>query len=415
MGRKLAFCLILFYLAVACPAQSPPISNLSSVMVSDGIQAVEKPTFILLNSLISSDTWCKILSNGSAILLQILGPGIIGGLLLPVLGSAPDAAIILASGLTGNKETAQSQVSVGMGLMAGSTVMLLTILWGSCLIVGKLFDAIDENSDRKLSATELRALIIGIQFEEIDINNDDAVRQLMEEFDTSRDLHIDVEEFITGISRWLYKVKRSATSHVSLRDAIVDEMQKTIPEFDLLGHQSDDVVESIKNPKWLTSKAVLMLLMGTVIASVCSDPLVDAVDNFSTASGVPSFFVSFILLLFVTSSEVVSTLTFASRKSLKTASLTYSRIYGSVTMSNILSVSVFLGLVYFRQLTWKFSAEVLVILLVCIPTGLIVSFRTTFPLWMCVVAYALYPFSLLWCMFLDGPSPLQFIRSRELQ
>ncbi|KAJ0110347.1 hypothetical protein Patl1_02388 [Pistacia atlantica] len=167
MGRKLAFCLILFYLAVACPAQSPPISNLSSVMVSDGIQAVERPTFILLNSLISSDTceqaygflpcttslFCniflifvygylmfqgaKILSNGSAILLQILGPGIIGGLLLPVLGSAPDAATILASGLTGNKETAQSQVSVGMGLMAGSTVMLLTILWGSCLIVGK--------------------------------------------------------------------------------------------------------------------------------------------------------------------------------------------------------------------------------------------------------------------------------------
>ncbi|KAJ0110346.1 hypothetical protein Patl1_02389 [Pistacia atlantica] len=112
-----------------------------------------------------------------------------------------------------------------------------------------LFDAIDENSDRKLSATELRALIIGIQFEEIDINNDDVARQLMEEFDTSRDLHIDVEEFITGISRWLCKVKRSATSHASLRDAIVDEMQKTIPEFDLLGHQSDDVVESIKNPK----------------------------------------------------------------------------------------------------------------------------------------------------------------------
>lgn len=64
---------------------------------------------------------------------------------------------------------------------------------------------------------------------------------------------------------------RFPPGRVSLRDAIFDEMQKTIPEFDLLGDQSDKVVESIKNPKWLTSKAVLMLLMGTVIASVCSE------------------------------------------------------------------------------------------------------------------------------------------------
>lgn len=41
------------------------------------------------------------------------------------------------SGLSGSPETAQSQVSVGMGLLAGSTVMLLTVIWGSCVIVGK--------------------------------------------------------------------------------------------------------------------------------------------------------------------------------------------------------------------------------------------------------------------------------------
>lgn len=41
------------------------------------------------------------------------------------------------SGLSGTTETAQSQVSVGMGLLAGSTVMLITVIWGSCVIVGK--------------------------------------------------------------------------------------------------------------------------------------------------------------------------------------------------------------------------------------------------------------------------------------
>ena len=41
------------------------------------------------------------------------------------------------SGLSGDAATAQSQVSVGMGLLAGSTVMLLTVIWGTCTVVGK--------------------------------------------------------------------------------------------------------------------------------------------------------------------------------------------------------------------------------------------------------------------------------------
>ncbi|KAF5940885.1 hypothetical protein HYC85_022052 [Camellia sinensis] len=77
------------------------------------------------------------LSNGSELLLAILGAGIVGGLLLPILGTLPDAMLILVSGLSGTTETAQSQVSVGMGLLAGSTVMLLTVIWGTCVVVGK--------------------------------------------------------------------------------------------------------------------------------------------------------------------------------------------------------------------------------------------------------------------------------------
>lgn len=44
---------------------------------------------------------------------------------------------VTVSGLSGTKETAQSQVSVGMGLLAGSTVMLSTVIWGTCVVVGK--------------------------------------------------------------------------------------------------------------------------------------------------------------------------------------------------------------------------------------------------------------------------------------
>ena len=42
-------------------------------------------------------TSAKSLSNGSELLLEILGPGIIGGLFLPILGALPDAMLILGT------------------------------------------------------------------------------------------------------------------------------------------------------------------------------------------------------------------------------------------------------------------------------------------------------------------------------
>ncbi|XP_050381579.1 sodium/calcium exchanger NCL-like [Argentina anserina] len=478
----------------------------------------------------------KLLSAGSEILLQILGPGIIGGLFLPLLSAVPDATIILASGLSGDTATAQSQVSVGMGLLAGSNVMLLTILWGTCLIVGKcdlensvavdekdtkrfsltgsgvttdvwtsyaaaimvisiipiaivqlpqafsatsestlpilislivaicfvmaysiyqvfqpwiqkrklayakhkhvmseilkqlkanalgrfltddgapnkvviekLFRTLDLNSDGYLNTTDLRSLIIGIEFDDgTDINIDEAASLVMRDFDTTLDSKIDIDEFFKGISRWINKAKRAAMmdrGNVLLSMKLLDDFDKhTMEEQDRYRDPIDEIVEDVKDARWHASKAVLMLLLGTIIAAIVADPLVDAVDNFSTATSIPTFFVSFVILPFVSSSEIVSTLIFVSRKKQRTASLAYSEIYGSVTMSNILSLAVFLALVYIRNLTWSFSAEVLVIIIVCVLMGVAASLRTTFPVWMCFGAVLLYPLSLLLVYILE--------------
>ena len=72
----------------------------------------------------------QTISSGSEMLLLIYGPGIVGGLLIPILGAIPDCAIILISGLgSGNKEEIQHELSVGVGTLVGSTVMLLTVPW----------------------------------------------------------------------------------------------------------------------------------------------------------------------------------------------------------------------------------------------------------------------------------------------
>ncbi|CAN1249038.1 Sodium/calcium exchanger NCL [Linum perenne] len=446
------------------------------------------------------------LSSGSELLLEILGPGIVGGLFLPALGALPDAMLILVSGLSGSAETAQSQVSVGMGLLAGSTVMLLTIIWGSCILVGKcdiresdniaidgkdtrgfhltarqlavliglivsltmlvsycvyqvfqpwvqrrrlafakhkhvisgilrhlkqrslgrlldddgepdtevirkLFGTVDQDKDNYVSASELKALIIGITFEEVDFDRDDAVSKLMSDFDTSLDAKIDENEFIHGITKWLNEARGTGSGSPDAGPRtmkfINDFHDQTKREHALLGPEernveSDEVADEVENPKWITFKAVLMLLLGSAIAAAFADPLVDAVDNFSAATSIPTFFISFIALPLATnSSEAVSAIIFATRKKFRTASLTFSELYGAVTMNNVLCLSVFLGIVYARGLIWDFSSEVLVILIVCLLTAAFASFRTTFPVWTASIAFLLYPFSLALVYVLD--------------
>ncbi|KAL3638515.1 hypothetical protein CASFOL_017886 [Castilleja foliolosa] len=474
------------------------------------------------------------LSAGSELLLEILGPGLVGGLFLPILGALPDAMLILVSGLSGSPEVAQSQVSVGMGLLAGSTVMLLTVIWGTCILVGKcdlendvavdsqdtkgfslrgsgvstdiwtsyagiimavsvipfvivqlpqllhsnsgrhlavliglivsasllvsyclyqvfqpwvqrrrlayakhkhvisgilkhlkmralgklaaddgrpndevltkLFKAIDENGDGYLSHSELRALIVGIQFNEINLDENDAVEKVLKDFDISLDSQVDLPEFINGVGRWLEEAKGRASNASGSMKYIDEYHVQTKRDHYLLGEQeqSDEIVEGVENPKWTSIKAGLLLLLGTAIAASFADPLVDAVDNFSNATKIPTFFISFIALPLATnSSEAVSAIIFSSRKKLRSASLTFSEIYGAVTMNNALCLSVFLALVYVRGLVWDFSSEVLVILIVCIVMGVFASVRQTFSLWTAILAFALYPFSLALVYVLD--------------
>ncbi|KAF2614100.1 hypothetical protein F2Q70_00013806 [Brassica cretica] len=462
-------------------------------------------------------TAATYLSAGSELLLEILGPGIVGGLFLPMLGALPDAMLIMVSGLSGDAATAQTQVSVGMGLLAGSTVMLLTVIWGTCTVVGKtvdvwtsyaarimaisvipfiivqlpqvlnstsgrhlavlvalilsvlmlisycvyqvfqpwiqrrrlafakhkhvisgilrhlkqhalgrllndegqpdehvirrLFQTIDANKDGHLSAAELKALIIGISFEDIDFDKDDAVGKVLQDFDKTLDEQVDQEEFVRGINRWLIQAMGAACP--SGPDAGPRTMKfldhfhvQTKREHALLGDnengENDEESGEVADPKWITIKAALLLLLGAAIAAAFADPLVDTVNNFSAATGIPSFFISFIALPLATnSSEAVSAIIFASRKKIRTASLTFSELCGGVTMNNILCLSVFLAIVYLRGLTWNFSSEVLVILIVCLVMGGFASFRTTYPLWTCFIAYLLYPFSLGLVYILD--------------
>ncbi|BBM97136.1 hypothetical protein MPTK1_1g03300 [Marchantia polymorpha subsp. ruderalis] len=506
----------------------------------------------------------QCLSEGSELLLTVLNPGLIGGLLLPILGAMPDALLILVSGLSASQEDAQAQVLVGMGLLAGSTIMLLTLLWGSSLILGRcdlveayggrvvakdrtltkgwsltetgvttdqqtrvsswimmvtvlpylvaqspvifgwsaeagriavlvgcamsliglasyctyqvafpwiqqrwiyramqkvhrshvlhrmssyahkntlgsllqedgrtpnttvlyrLFDQFDVNNDRHLSREEVRGLIVGLGIESGLVPNEEVVKDWMKELDINENGKMSQEEFVTGMKKWIAsfnlpreKPKRvvkasepssaeTETPHLFFHNQREEAQNSYAALLSDQHEEEDEEEEEGSHPPTkgqIIFHAVLYLMAGAAIAGIMADPLVGAIGNFSKTTGISPFFISFVATPMATnSSEAISSLLFALKKKKKNISMTYSQIYGGVTMNNTMCLAIFLAVVYYRGLTWDFSSEVLVILVATVVIGVLASVRVTFPFWMALIALALYPISVAMVAILD--------------
>lgn len=74
--------------------------------------------------------------------------------------------IFTASGFFNTKEIAEDYVYTGVGLLAGTSILLLTILWGTCVIAGRQHftnnqTSNDSNSSTAFSWERLPAILTG--------------------------------------------------------------------------------------------------------------------------------------------------------------------------------------------------------------------------------------------------------------
>jgi hypothetical protein len=241
----------------------------------------------------------------------------------------------------------------------------------------------------------------------------------MKEFDTvTKDNRITEEEFLKGMEKWRDSVKLTNTcgtnQHSNPNNSGVlprnydPEMVRNllaILQEEQEDDDNDDADEENKAPPTkgqIINTAVLYLIAGAALAAFFADPLVDAIGGFSKASGISPFFIAFTATPLATnSSEAISSILFARRKHKKNISMTFSQIYGAVTMNNTLCLGIFLAIVYFRGLMWDFSAEITVILFSTLVMGGLAAVHTTFPLWVAFIAIALYPISIGLVAYLD--------------
>eukprot|EP00928_Gymnodinium_smaydae_P022907 TRINITY_DN19098_c0_g2_i1.p1 TRINITY_DN19098_c0_g2~~TRINITY_DN19098_c0_g2_i1.p1 ORF type:complete len:533 (+),score=128.72 TRINITY_DN19098_c0_g2_i1:87-1685(+) len=106
-----------------------------------------------------------LISDGSELLLLVPSiAGLVGSIVLPILGAVPDGVMMLFSGLGGGDDV-QKEVSVGVGTLAGSTVMLLTIPWFIAVFFGGV-PVVDGQAKYELKGNEVPKSQTGVSFQD---------------------------------------------------------------------------------------------------------------------------------------------------------------------------------------------------------------------------------------------------------
>ncbi|XP_075513691.1 sodium/calcium exchanger NCL-like [Primulina tabacum] len=250
--------------------------------------------------------------------------------------------------------------------------------------IRSLFKQFDTDKDRSISKSELEQLISTVKFGEFQQNHVDIEKELFKDFDQDNNSIIDEPEFVAGVTKWLKK---------AIRVANTSDWTKSIDEFDKI------VWKQEVYDKWAFMVSVFQVLFGIVVLTFLGGPLMNSILGLSFSMSLPSFCISFVIVpLAMNARALIAAILPASRKSERSASLTFSEIYVGVIMNNISGLTTLLAIVYAKDLTWDYSAEVLTIIVVCAIIGIMAYSCTTYPLWTCLLAFLLYPFSLgLYC------------------
>ncbi|EOA39337.1 hypothetical protein CARUB_v10012381mg [Capsella rubella] len=370
------------------------------------------------------------LSKGRSKLFVIFEVGFFGGIIFPLLTMFPRIALILSTGLMGSREMANSMVGNNVAVTVGYSVFALTMQWGACVVFGlpalasdsptsdeevqittSYFDKVDQVKsldnarfelmsevhkhlqnfapqslirDKQLSKESLKSL-----FEKIDVNRDGKIQvselkdltvefgvlgrmkcdvhelttTLLADFDSDRDGEIDETEFEKGIEKWLKQYKFTADSAEPQREYQAEDDR--VLKMEIL---NECVFTKLLTKR--TLKAVTEVIIGILIVSFLAMPFMMNIELLSVSAGVPSFYVVFAVIPLARNLKNALSAHFCRKKDqARITSDKFFEIYRDVTLNNLLGITIILAIVYTRGLSWDYSTEVLIIVIV----GLIIG------------------------------------------
>jgi Ca2+/Na+ antiporter len=275
-------------------------------------------------------------------------------------------------------------------------------------ILWPFFTAYDVNQDHKIDMEEFKLLIKDLG--ESTAGSGDSIQKAFRLADADSSGKIEFEEFVKAIMSWALDPKRDIADDGSnlKRNTVAAYMEEGDDDEDGEGEE-EDVPEDLadlspeEQQRRILMRSFWQMGMGTLLVLFFSDPMVDVLSELGNRTGVPKFYVAFVLApLASNASELIAAYNYAQKRTQKAMSISLSTLCGAACMNNTFCLAIFLALVKFRDLAWQFTAETISIVAVQYLIGILVLSSNKQTLGMGVAIMGLYPLSLVVVYYLEN-------------
>lgn len=283
-------------------------------------------------------------------------------------------------------------------------------------IIRPFFHAYDQNRDRRMDADELQVFFRDLG--EV-VSREEAEKWILEA-DKDKSGFIEFDELVEATLKYLiakYELESSGRK-IEMTRIHVDSQRKIDMHPDGGDDEEEEEDEAVpedlahltiaEQQRKIKLRAAYMMFIGTALVLVFSDPMVDVLSEVGARTGIPAFYVSFVVApLASNASELIASYNYALKKTSKTISISVSALLGAACMNNTFCLGIFAALMYFKAggLVWKFSAETLAILLVELIIG-VIALKKTQRLVDALVVFSLYPLSIMLVYLLENVAGL---------
>jgi len=205
-------------------------------------------------------------------------------------------------------------------------------------------------------------------------------------------------DMITGSTPLAYETKAAPAPAAASDDDEGDDDE----EEDEMPEEFKDLAPAEQRAQ-IISASLKQMSIGTLLVLIFSDPMVDVLSQIGTMTGIPAFYVSFVLApLASNASELVASYKLASRKTSSAITQSLQTLEGAACMNNTYCLGIFYALIYYQGLAWKFTAETLSIFLVQFLVFLIVIRKNTQTKSEGIFIFMMYPVSLVFVAGLEA-------------
>lgn len=196
-------------------------------------------------------------------------------------------------------------------------------------------------------------------------------------------------------SKMNFKSVSSVSSNIS-GGTDDDEEEEEFPD-DLANLSAEEQQRRIK------IRSLWMMSLGTLTVLLFSDPMVDILSEIGTRTGVPAFYISFVVApLASNASELIAAYNYAKKKTCKTISISIATLLGASIMNNSFVLGIFMALMAFKgDLVWEYSAETIAILIVEFIMGYLALSKTQ-TLGSAIFVLAIFPLSIVFVFVLEN-------------